>query len=62
MGVIPEESHYGISTGICYSFPCEVVDGEWRIVDGLEINEFSREKMKANEEELLGERQMALGK
>lgn len=42
MGVIPEESHYGITTGICYSFPCNIVDGEWKIVDGLEINDFSR--------------------
>jgi len=62
MGVIPEESHYGISTGICYSFPCYVVDGEWKIVDGLDINEFSKEKMIQNEQELLTERKMALGK
>jgi len=45
MGVIPEESHYGIATGICYSYPCQIVKGEWKIVDGLEINDFSREKM-----------------
>jgi malate/lactate dehydrogenase len=49
MGVIPEESHYGISTGLCYSFPCEIVNGDWRIVDGLEINSFSADKMKKNE-------------
>jgi malate dehydrogenase len=29
MGVIPETSHYGIDTGICYSYPCNVVNGEW---------------------------------
>ena len=62
MCVIPEESHYGIATGICYSFPCRIVDGEWTIVDGLEINAFSKEKMKQNEQELLEERKMALGK
>lgn len=62
MGVIPEESHYGIATGICYSFPCQVVNGEWQIIDGLNINEFSHGKMKKNEEELLAERKMALGK
>lgn len=62
MGVIPEQSHYGISTGICYSFPCEVVNGEWKIVDGLKINDFSREHMVKNEQELLTERKMALGK
>ena len=62
MGVIPDESHYGIQTGICYSFPCQVVNGEWKIVDGLDINQFSREKMTKNEQELLEERKMALGK
>ena len=46
MGVIPEESHYGIDNGICYSYPCNVVNGEWKIVDGLEINSFSREMMQ----------------
>jgi malate dehydrogenase len=52
MGVIPEESHYGIDNGICYSYPCNVVNGEWRIVDGLEINSFSKEMMQKNEKEL----------
>ena len=61
MGVIPEESHYGIDNGICYSYPCNVVNGEWKIVDGLEINSFSREMMQKNEKELQGERKMALG-
>lgn len=61
MGVIPDESHYGITTGICYSFPCNVVNGEWKIVDGLTVNKFSQDKMKKNEKELLEERKMALG-
>ena len=56
MGVLPEESHYGISKDICYSYPCNVgPDGEWKIVDGLEINDFSRDRMKKNEAELLTE-------
>lgn len=62
MGVIPEESHYGIDNSICYSYPCHVVDGEWKIVDGLEINKFSADRMKKNEKELLEEKKMALGK
>lgn len=62
MGVIPDESHYGITNDICYSYPCQCVDGEWKIVDGLDINDFSRDKMKKNEKELLEERKMALGK
>ena len=62
MGVILEEPHYGIQAGICYSMPCNVVNGKWQIVEGLEINDFSRGKMAANEKELLEERKMALGK
>lgn len=63
MGVIPSEQHYGITNEICYSYPCTVgPDGEWRIVDGLDINAFSAERMKKNETELLQERKMALGK
>lgn len=62
MGVIPETSHYGIDAGICYSYPVNIVNGEWKIVDGLDINDFSRDKMKKNEKELLEERKMALGK
>jgi malate/lactate dehydrogenase len=61
MGVIPDESHYGISNEICYSYPCEIKDGEWKIVDGLDINDFSREKMTKNQDELLSEKKMALG-
>lgn len=61
MAVISEREHYGIQPGICYSFPCNVVNGEWQIVEGLAINDFSSQKMKANEKELLDERKMALG-
>lgn len=53
MGVIPEKSHYGVDAGICFSYPCEVVDGEWKIVEGLKINEFSQEMIQKNEKELL---------
>lgn len=60
MGVISDKEHYGIAPGICYSFPCNIVNGEWRIVEGLEINKFSREKMDKNAKELMDERKMAL--
>ena len=52
MGVIPSEKHYGIRNDICYSYPCECKNGEWKIVDGLDITAFSLDKMKKNEEEL----------
>ena len=53
MGVIPSEQHYGIDNTICYSYPCQVdANGEWKIVDGLQINDFSKDKMLKNEKEL----------
>ncbi len=55
MGVYSDGS-YGIDAGLIYSFPCVCKDGDWQIVQGLEISEFSREKMKATEKELAEER------
>ena len=47
---------YDVADGIIYSFPCRCVEGQWSIVKDLEINEFSREKMKSTEKELSEER------
>ena len=47
---------YDVADGIIYSFPCRCVEGQWSIVEDLEINEFSREKMKSTEKELSEER------
>ena len=55
MGVYSDGS-YGIEKGLIYSFPCVCKNGDWEIVQGLEINEFSRAKMKATETELQEER------
>ncbi|MBQ0796020.1 malate dehydrogenase [Zhongshania sp.] len=55
MGVYSDGS-YGIQEGLIYSFPCRCKDGEWEIVQGLEINDFSRGKMQATEQELAEER------
>ena len=55
MGVYSDGS-YGITQGLIYSFPCTCKDGEWEIVQGLEINDFSRAKMSATEQELTEER------
>ena len=55
MGVYSDGS-YGIAEGLIYSFPCVCKDGDWEIVQGLEINEFSRGKMEATENELAEER------
>ena len=50
------EGDYGIESGLVYSFPVTVVDGEVNIVRGLEINEFSRQRMRLTEAELKEER------
>jgi malate dehydrogenase len=55
MGVCSDGS-YGIAKGLIYSFPCVCKNGDWEIVQGLEINAFSRAKMTATEQELAEER------
>jgi len=47
---------YDIAEGIIYSFPCRCLESQWSIVEDLEINEFSRGKMKSTEKELAEER------
>jgi len=51
---------YGQPEGIVYSFPCVCKDGEFQIVKGLKIDEFSRKLMKATADELLDEKKQAL--
>ena len=55
MGVYSDGS-YGITEGLIYSFPCICKNGDWSIVQGLDINNFSREKLSATEQELIEER------
>jgi malate dehydrogenase len=55
MGV-PSDGSYGIPEGIVYSYPVTCKGGEYSIVQGLDINDFSREKMQATQRELLEER------
>lgn len=55
MGVYSDGS-YGIAEGLIYSFPCRCKNGDWEIVQGVEVNEFSRKKMEATETELSDER------
>jgi malate dehydrogenase len=56
MGVYSDGS-YGIAEGLIYSFPCTCEAGDWSIVQGLEINKFSRDKMSATEQELSEEKE-----
>jgi malate dehydrogenase len=55
MGVYSDGS-YGITEGLIYSFPVTIKNGEFSIVQGLEIDEFSRSRMLANQRELEQER------
>ena len=55
MGVYSDGS-YGIQEGLIYSFPCTCKNGDWEIVQGVDINDFSRGKMTATEQELAEER------
>ena len=53
---IPSDGSYGIPEGLIYSYPVTVRDGQYTIVQGLDIDEFSREKMDATKAELEEER------
>ncbi|HUH36586.1 MAG TPA: malate dehydrogenase, partial [Spongiibacteraceae bacterium] len=55
MGVYSDGS-YGIEKGLIYSFPCRCKNGQWEIVQGVEVGEFSKARMKATEKELCEER------
>ena len=53
---VPSDGSYGIEAGVIYSFPCVCVDGDYQIVQGLEIDDFSRARMDATDAELREER------
>jgi malate dehydrogenase len=53
---VPADGSYGIEPGIIYSFPCVCENGDYRIVQGLDVDDFSRERMNATEAELREER------
>lgn len=53
---LPSPGVYGVPEGVVASLPVRAVDGAWQIVEGLEINEFSRARIDASVAELLQER------
>jgi malate dehydrogenase len=54
---IPSTGHYGLEPGIMCSFPVRTkADGSLEVVEGLEVNAYSREKIQASVDELVGER------
>ncbi|RKZ71408.1 MAG: malate dehydrogenase [Gammaproteobacteria bacterium] len=53
---VPSDGSYGVPEGLTYSFPVTCSNGEYSIVQGLEIDEFSQAKMDATQKELEEER------
>jgi malate dehydrogenase len=60
MGV-PSDGSYGVPEGLVFSFPCVCKDGQYQIVKGLPIDEFSQGKLKLTTQELLEEKAAAFG-
>lgn len=61
MAVMSDGGAYGIPEGLIFSFPVVIgADRSWKIVEGLEINDFAREKLEITAKELTEEREMAL--
>lgn len=54
---VPSDGSYGISEGVIFSFPVTCDDGEYSIVQDLEIDSYSREQMSATDAELREERE-----
>lgn len=53
---VPSDGSYGIPAGVIYGFPVTCKNGDYQIVQGLSVNEFSRQRMDATYKELLEER------
>jgi len=53
---VPSDGSYDIEPGVIYSFPCTCSEGQWTIVQNLEVNDFSRARMDATNKELREER------
>jgi malate dehydrogenase len=60
MGV-PADGSYGVAEGIVAGFPCQCSAGEWSIVEGLDVPEFSRSRIDASAAELREERDAVSG-
>lgn len=54
---VPSDGSYGIEKGLIYSYPVTCKDGDYEIVQGLEVNDFINGKMLESQAELLEERE-----
>jgi malate dehydrogenase len=53
---VPSDGSYGVEEGIISSFPVRTADGRWEIVEGLDVPDFSRERIDRTAGELKEER------
>ncbi|HEX4377346.1 MAG TPA: malate dehydrogenase [Steroidobacteraceae bacterium] len=53
---VPSDGSYGIKEGVIYSYPVTCKNGDYQIVQGLSVDDFSRKRMEATEKELREER------
>jgi len=53
---VPADGSYGIEAGVVFSYPVTVSNGDYRIVPGLALEEFSRQRLEATYAELREER------
>jgi malate dehydrogenase len=58
---VPSDGSYGVTEGLISSFPCTTSGGDYQIVQGLEVNDFSRAKIDASVAELAEERDAVRG-
>jgi malate dehydrogenase len=56
MGVYSDGSHYNVPAGLVYSFPCVCQNGQWKIVDGLQIDQASQKRLDLTTKELKEEK------
>ena len=53
---VPSDGSYGISEGVIFSYPVTIKNGEYEIVQGLDLDDFSRNRLDISRDELLSER------
>jgi len=58
---VPSDGSYGVPEGIISSFPCVCTDGQYEIVQGLDVDDYSRSKIDATAAELQSEREAVAG-
>jgi malate dehydrogenase len=58
---VPSDGSYGVDEGLISSFPCRCSGGRWEIVEGLELNDFSKSKLEVTVNELKEERDSVRG-